>query len=80
MSDGNRSKRNHKIRQVLQDLVKCRQKCSGSGRILYTMKLVKLLKRVNSRWDLDCIQLGIILKGEENFKNIGWNTWTVIGV
>jgi hypothetical protein len=73
MPDGNRSKRNARIQDILGALIKCRK--SGT---LKTERLVTILEKIDSRWGITPQQIGNICRQREDLRKGGVNEWVIV--
>lgn len=71
MTDGNRSKRNRRIRFFISQMVDSLQ----PGDRITTQRVLVKLKDIDGRWDLHASHVGILMRDYEDLKHVGVNTW-----
>jgi hypothetical protein len=71
MSDGNRAKRNRRIRVLIGEMVEPLQ----PGQTIRTEKILADLQARDRRWGIDAHQIGNMVREREDLDHVGNNTW-----
>jgi hypothetical protein len=71
MSDGNRAKRNQKIRQLIGGMIEPLQ----PGQIIKTEKILAELESRDRRWGINSHMIGNLVWEREDLVHVGNNTW-----
>jgi hypothetical protein len=71
MSDGNRAKRNQKIRQLIGGMIEPLQ----PGQIIKTEKILAELESRDRRWGINSHTIGNLVREREDLVHVGNSTW-----
>ncbi len=76
MTDGNRSKRNTRIRGIIGTMVDPLE----PGSTIKTEKVLSELLKKDSRWGLDAHQVGNLIRQRADLRHVDNGTWEKVSV